>query len=72
MSKYTDAIVQDGVALGSYSSVAREAGTQGYVPEGVTLSGEEKNSATLKAIRNEKAKVRSLFSKLFCCRKDLF
>ncbi len=50
VSKYTDAIVQDGVAWGSYSSVAHEAGTQGYVPEGVTLSGEEKNSATLKQL----------------------
>ena len=53
VGRNTNATAQDGVALGSYSSATRESGTQGYVPEGVSLSDEEKNSATWKATRGE-------------------
>ena len=53
LGRNSNSSAKDGVALGSYSSATRESGTQGYVPEGVTLSDEEKNSATWKATRGE-------------------
>ena len=53
VGRNTNASAKDGVALGSYSSATRESGNQGYVPEGVTLSDKEKNSATWKATRGE-------------------
>ena len=45
--------VADGVALGSGSQAVREAGVQGYVPEGTQLTDEQKNSSTWKSTRAE-------------------
>ena len=50
MGAYTDASASFGVALGTNSKSTRESGTRtgvsGYVPEGTTISDEEKSSAT--------------------------
>lgn len=50
MGAYTDARASFGVALGTSSESTRESGTRtgvsGYVPEGTTISDEEKSSAT--------------------------
>ena len=40
------ASINNSVALGSYSETAREAGTQGYVPEGTSITEEQKQSST--------------------------
>lgn len=45
--------VSSGVALGSGAKASRDAGIQGYVPEGATLSEEQKNSSTWKSTRGE-------------------
>lgn len=50
MGAYTDASASFGVALGTNSESTRESGKRtgvsGYVPEGTTISDEEKSSAT--------------------------
>ena len=50
MGEYTDARASFGVALGTNSESTRESGKRtgvsGYVPEGTTISDEEKSSAT--------------------------
>ena len=50
MGAYTDASASFGVALGTNSKSTRESGARtgvsGYVPEGTTISDEEKSSAT--------------------------
>lgn len=50
MGAYTDASASFGVALGTNSESTRESGARtgvsGYVPEGTTISDEEKSSAT--------------------------
>lgn len=50
MGAYTDASASFGVALGTNSKSTRESGistgVSGYVPEGTTISDEEKSSAT--------------------------
>lgn len=50
MGAYTDASASFGVALGTNSKSTRESGIRtgvsGYVPEGTTISDEEKSSAT--------------------------
>lgn len=50
MGAYTDARASFGVALGTNSASTRESGKRtgvsGYVPEGTTISDEEKSSAT--------------------------
>lgn len=50
MGAYTDARASFGVALGTNSESTRESGKRtgvsGYVPEGTTISDEEKSSAT--------------------------
>ena len=45
--------VADGVAIGSGSQAVREAGVQGYVPEGTQLTDEQKNSSTWKSTMAE-------------------
>lgn len=46
MGAYTRASASFGVALGTNSESTRESGVSGYVPEGTTISDEEKSSAT--------------------------
>lgn len=38
--------VDNSIALGSHSKTTREAGTQGYVPEGASITEEQKQSST--------------------------
>ena len=45
--------VGNGVALGSNSQASREAGVQGYIPEGTELTDEQKNSSTWKSTMAE-------------------
>lgn len=40
------ASTNNSIALGSYSKATREAGTQGYVPEGASITEEQKQSST--------------------------
>lgn len=47
------ATVKDGVAIGSGSVASRASGQEGYVPGGMTLTDEEKNSATWKSTKGE-------------------
>ena len=42
LGHYANTTVDNGVALGSKSQASREAGVQGYVPEGTELTDEQK------------------------------
>ena len=53
LGHYANTTVDNGVALGSKSQASREAGVQGYVPEGTELTDEQKNSSTWKSTMAE-------------------